>query len=106
LQLEVTSIPSPPWGEAARSAWLAEQFASHGLSDVHRDELGNVLAVRRGVDPAAPFIALSAHIDTVFPPGTLTHVRRDAGKLYGPGISDNSSGVVALLAIAGAMQSA
>jgi acetylornithine deacetylase/succinyl-diaminopimelate desuccinylase-like protein len=33
-------------------------------------------------------------------------VRRDAGKLYGPGISDNSSGIVALLAIAGAMQAA
>jgi acetylornithine deacetylase/succinyl-diaminopimelate desuccinylase-like protein len=33
-------------------------------------------------------------------------VRREAGKLYGPGISDNSSGIVATLAIAGAMASA
>ena len=31
-------------------------------------------------------------------------VRRDAGKLYGPGVSDNSSGITALLALAGAMQ--
>ncbi len=104
LQLEVTSIPSPPWGEGARSEWLAQRFTAIGLSDVHRDELGNVLGIRPGVDPSAPFIALSAHIDTVFPAGTPTHVRRDSGKLYGPGVSDNSSGIVALLAMASAIQ--
>ena len=69
-----------------------------GLSEVHQDELGNVFAIRPGTDPNAPYIALSAHIDTVFPAGTPIEVRRDAGKLYGPGISDNSSGIVALLA--------
>ena len=106
LQVEVTAIPAPPWGEAARSEWLAERFAAAGLSDVHRDELGNVIGIRPGADPAAPFVALSAHIDTVFPAGTPIVVRRDTDKLYGPGISDNSSGIVALLALAGAMESA
>jgi tripeptide aminopeptidase len=106
LQLEVTSIAAPPWGEAARSAWLEARFRELGLSDVHQDELGNVFGVRPGADTNAPYIALSAHIDTVFPAGTVIDVRREAGKLYGPGISDNSSGIVALLAIAGAMQSA
>ena len=77
-----------------------------GLTDVHQDELGNVFGIRPGTDPDAPYIALSAHIDTVFPAGTAIDVRRDAGKLYGPGISDNSSGIVALLAIAGAMRDA
>jgi len=104
LQLEVTAIPAPPWGEAARSEWLAARFADFGLSDVHRDELGNVFGIRPGIDSGAPFIALSAHIDTVFPSDTRVSVRRDAGKLYGPGVSDNSSGITALLAIAGAMQ--
>src|SRR5215472_17494728 len=56
LQLEVTSIPAPPWGEAARSEWLAQRFAAAGLTDVHRDELNNVLAIRAGTDPGAPFI--------------------------------------------------
>ena len=106
LQLEVTSIAAPPWGEAARSAWLQERFSQLGLFDVHQDELGNVFAIRPGTDPNAPYIALSAHIDTVFPTGTPIEARRDAGKLYGPGVSDNSSGIVALLAIAGAMQAA
>jgi len=106
LQLQVTSIAAPPWGEAARSAWLEARFSELALSDVHQDELGNVFGIRPGTDPNAPYIALSAHIDTVFPARTPVEVRRDAGKLYGPGISDNSSGIVALLAVAGAMQAA
>src|ERR1035437_9558899 len=106
LQLEVTSIAAPPWGEAARSAWLKARFSDLALTDVHQDELGNVFALPPGPDPNAPYIALSAHVDTVFPAGTPIEVRRDAGKLFGPGVSDNSSGIVALLAIAGAMQAA
>lgn len=105
-QMQLTSVPAPPWGEAARSQWLAERFIELALTDIHRDELGNVFGIRPGTDPAAPFIALSAHIDTVFPAGTPIVVRRDNDKLYGPGVSDNSSGVIALLAIAGALQSA
>ena len=106
LQLQVTAIPAPPWGEAARSDWLAQRFVECSLSDVHRDELGNVFGIRPGTDPHAPFIALSAHVDTVFPSGTSIAVRRDGDKLYGPGISDNASGIVALLAIAGALEAA
>jgi acetylornithine deacetylase/succinyl-diaminopimelate desuccinylase-like protein len=104
LQMSATAVPAPPWAETARSQWLAERFAELSLSDVHRDEVGNVFAVRPGIDPTAPYIALSAHIDTVFPADTPISVRRDADKLYGPGISDNSSGITALLAIAGALQ--
>ncbi len=105
-QMEVTAIPAPPWGEAARSEWLKLRFEELGLSDVHQDELGNVFGVRPGTIANTPAIALSAHLDTVFPPGTEITVTREAGKLYGPGISDNGSGIVALLAIAGAMREA
>ena len=61
LQLQVTAIPAPPWGEQARSEWLAARFQELGLADVHRDELGNVFGIRPGTDPDAPYIALSAH---------------------------------------------
>jgi len=100
LQLEVTAIPAPPWGEAARAAWLRSQFESFGLSQVHQDELGNVFGVLPGTDANAQFIALSAHLDTVFPGGTPIQVTREASRLYGPGISDNGAGLAALLAIA------
>jgi tripeptide aminopeptidase len=104
LQLEVTAIPAPPWGEAARSQWLKARFEELGLSEVHQDELGNVFAIRPGTDPNAPFFALSAHLDTVFPAETSITVAREGGKLSGPGISDNGSGITALLAIGGALR--
>lgn len=105
-QMEVTAIPAPPWGEAARSAWLKARFEELELAEVHQDELGNVFGICPGSDADAPFVALSGHLDTVFPAGTEITITRDAGKLYGPGISDNGSGIVAMLAIAGAVLAA
>lgn len=103
-QLELTAIPAPPFGEQQRSAWVAEQFRHAGLKDVQVDELGNVFGVRPGTDKHARYLALSAHIDTVFAAGTKLDVRREGTKLYGPGISDNAAGVSALLAIAQALK--
>src|SRR5215471_17684935 len=68
-QLEVTAIPAPPWGEAKRSAWLREKFQQLGLVEVQQDELGNVFGIHSGGRPDAPQIAVSAHLDTVFPAG-------------------------------------
>ncbi len=42
-QIEVTSVAAPPWGESARSAWLAARFEELALTDVHRDEIGQCL---------------------------------------------------------------
>ncbi len=104
FQLEVTAIPAPPWGEAARAGWLRARFEGLGLADVHQDELGNVFGVLPGADADAPYFALSAHIDTVFPAGTSIQVSREGSKLCGPGISDNGAGITALLAIASVIQ--
>ncbi|HSE47704.1 MAG TPA: M20/M25/M40 family metallo-hydrolase [Terriglobales bacterium] len=103
-QLELTAIPAPPFGEQQRSRWLAEQFKHVGLKDVHVDELGNVFGFRPGTDRGAKYLAVSAHIDTVFAAGTKLEVRREGTKLYGPGISDNAAGVSALLAVAQALK--
>jgi acetylornithine deacetylase/succinyl-diaminopimelate desuccinylase-like protein len=104
IQLEVTAIAAPPWGEAARSLWLKERFEQAGLADVHQDELGNVFGVRPGTNANTPYLALSAHLDTVFPPDTPIKVSREGNKLFGPGISDNASGITALLAMANVLQ--
>jgi tripeptide aminopeptidase len=103
-QMQLASIPAPPFGESERGAWLAERFRGLGLEDVHPDEVGNVFGVRRGLDPSNRFLAITAHIDTVFPAGTVLRPRREGSRLYGPGISDNGAGVAALLATAGALQ--
>jgi len=103
-QLDMASIPAPPFGEMARTEWLKKRFRELGLEDVHSDEVGNVFGIRPG--PSRQVVSLSAHIDTVFPAGTPLNVRQQGNRLYGPGVSDNGAGVTALLAIAAALQSA
>jgi len=103
-QLEMARIPAPPFGEAARAEWLKKRFREVGLTDVHIDSVGNVFGVREGSGTGS--VSLSAHIDTVFPAGTPLNVRQQGTRLYGPGVSDNGAGVVAMLAVAAALHAA
>ena len=104
-QVELTEIPAPPFGEQARGLRMAELFVEAGLAEVHTDEVGNVMGVRHGPEPATPLV-ISAHLDTVFPSGTDLTVRRDNGVLRAPGISDDGRGLAALLAVARALSEA
>jgi len=103
-QMEATKVAAPPFGEAARGAWLADRFRELGLTDVQVDEVGNVFGVRPGGGDR--FVALSAHIDTVFPAATPLNIRQQGSRLYGPGVSDNGAGIAAMLAMAGVFGSA
>ena len=103
-QMQLAGISAPPFGESERGAWLVERFRELELEDVHLDEVGNVFGIRRGLELSNRFLAITAHIDTVFPAGTVLRPRREGSRLYGPGISDNGAGVAALLAMAGALQ--
>ncbi len=101
-QMEVARIAAPPFGEGNRAAWLADRFREIGLNDVETDKVGNVFAVHPGYGNR--YVALSAHIDTVFPASTPLNVRQQGSKLYGPGVSDNGAGIAAMLAVAEALQ--
>src|SRR5467141_660284 len=96
-QMEATRVAAPPFGEAARGAWLADRFRELGLTDVQVDEVGNVFGVRPGY--GSRFVALSAHIDTVFPATTPLNIRQQGSRLYGPGVTDNGAGIAAMLAV-------
>jgi tripeptide aminopeptidase len=102
-QMEMARIAAPPFGEAARGVWLAEKFRELGLDDVRIDDVGNVFGVHPGFGKR--YVALSAHIDTVFPAGTPLNIRQQGSKLYGPGVSDNGAGVTAMLAIVALLRS-
>ena len=97
-QMEMSRIAAPPFGEAQRGAWLADRFRDLGLTDVQIDEVGNVFGIRPGF--GSRFVALSAHIDTVFPATTPLNIRQQGSKLYGPGVADNGAGITAMLAVA------
>ncbi|ABF40444.1 peptidase M20 [Candidatus Koribacter versatilis Ellin345] len=103
-QIELAKIPAPPFGEAARADWLQFRFRELGLKDIHTDAVGNVLAILPGANTSAGYVSISAHLDTVFPAETKLDIKRDRDRMVGPGISDNAAGVVAMLAIAGAIK--
>ncbi|HEY3930003.1 MAG TPA: M20/M25/M40 family metallo-hydrolase [Candidatus Koribacter sp.] len=103
-QMELARIPAPPFGEAARADWVQLRFREIGLKDIHIDAVGNVLGILPGDGEDTGFVSISAHIDTVFPSGTPLEVRRERDRLYGPGISDNAAGVIAMLGVAGALR--
>src|SRR5277367_4032991 len=102
-QMEMARIPAPPFGESARAAWLAERFREVGLDDVRIDDVGNVFGTHPGF--GRRHVALSAHIDTVFPASTPLNIRQQGSRMYGPGVSDNGAGVTAMLAIAALLRS-
>jgi tripeptide aminopeptidase len=104
---ELVAIPAPPFGEQARSEWLADRFRKAGLSNVDTDEVGNVMgtlpATNLPRDSTGPVVVLSAHLDTVFPAETPINVVRDGERLLAPGASDNGAGVAGMLAIVHAL---
>lgn len=102
-QMEMARISAPPFGESARAAWLAERFRDVGLDDVRIDDVGNVFGTHPGF--GRRYVALSAHIDTVFPANTPLNIRQQGSRIYGPGVSDNGAGVAAMLAIASLLRS-
>jgi len=103
-QVRLTEIPAPPFQEEARAAAVREILEGAGLS-VHTDKIGNVTGELRGANENE-IVLLSAHLDTVFPPGTNVKVHHDGNRMMAPGISDNGTGIAALVAIARTLQSA
>lgn len=105
LCITIQQIPAPTGEEGARAAWVEEQMRRLGLADVQQDALCNVYGRLPGKENG-PALLISAHTDTVFAASTDLRVTKDAasGRLYGPGIGDNSAGVAALLALAEVMQ--
>lgn len=101
--IRICSIPATPFAEQARAEYFAERFQELGLSQVSIDEEGNAIGLHKGTS-SSPLIVVSAHLDTVFPPGTDFTVRQEAGRLLAPGIADDGCGLIALLAILQALR--
>jgi tripeptide aminopeptidase len=106
-QTALVTIPAPPFGETARSQWLAARFAEAGLDQVHTDTIGNVFGVLQAKslppESTGPVVVLSAHLDTVFPESVRLDPLVNGDRLEAPGACDNGAGVVGVLAIAHAL---
>jgi acetylornithine deacetylase/succinyl-diaminopimelate desuccinylase-like protein len=104
--ITLTEIAAPPFHEAERAKAFAALLRDHGLADVEIDTEGNAMGLRRGTDPKAPLLVVSAHLDTVFPPGTDVKVKRDGDRLAAPGVGDDSCSLAVLLAFIRALDRA
>ena len=101
IHLQLCRVPAPTFLEQERAGWFLEQFRSFGC-DASIDRAGNVLAALG----SPPYVALTAHLDTVLAPRNKEEISVDAeGRFRGPGVSDNGAGLAALLAIARAWKS-
>jgi tripeptide aminopeptidase len=98
-QLQLCRIPAPTFFEQQRAEWFRSQLESLHWK-ARMDRAGNVLATF-GAGESEPFLVISAHLDTVLAPNRPEEVYYGAdGRLCGPGVSDNGSGLAALLALA------
>jgi tripeptide aminopeptidase len=104
IHLQLCRVPAPTFLEQQRAEWFATQFRALGWH-VRIDRVGNVLGSIEA-QPEGPFIAVTAHLDTVLAPRTKDDISiDDEGNMRGPGVSDNGAGLAALLAIAKAINS-
>jgi acetylornithine deacetylase/succinyl-diaminopimelate desuccinylase-like protein len=121
-QRDVVSIPAPPFGEAERAVWLAMHMEEANLDIVHIDDEGNAVGIlpakklppspdglecmADAVGSRTPVLLISAHLDTVFPAGTPIATVVNNRRLTAPGACDNAAGVIGMLALAAALDSA
>jgi acetylornithine deacetylase/succinyl-diaminopimelate desuccinylase-like protein len=103
-QARLTEIPAPSFQESERAAAVKVLLSAVGL-EVSTDKAGNVIGLLRG-ESDKELVILSAHLDTVFPAGTDVKVHRDKSRMTAPGISDNGTGLAALVAVARALHEA
>lgn len=96
--IALTQIAAPPFKETERARRFAEMLRSAGADSVAIDEVGNVVALRRGIKRNRT-VGISGHMDTVFPEGTDVRVKQRGDTLFAPGIADNTRGMIALLQV-------
>ena len=103
-QIEFALIEAPTFHEEARAQRLKSKLTELGVEDVSIDENRNVVGRIRGSQAGEALV--EAHMDTVFPFGTTTGVRREGDMLYAPGIYDNARGIACMLAALRALRRA
>lgn len=103
--IDITEINAPSGHEQLRAKFIERQLRKYKLQDIRYDSAGNLIAVRKGTG-GGPTVVFDAHMDTVFQRGLkITATVRD-GKVYAPGIGDDTRNIEALLTTIRALDAA
>ena len=103
--IALTEINAPSGKEAERAAFIESILRGYKSVEVRRDSAGNIIATRRGTG-GGPLVVIDAHMDTVFQEGLKIKVTEREGRLYAPGIGDDTRNVEAMRAMIRALDAA
>ncbi|HKP37776.1 MAG TPA: M20/M25/M40 family metallo-hydrolase [Pyrinomonadaceae bacterium] len=95
--LAITEINAPSGHEQPRAKYIEGLLRKYRVDEIRYDSAGNLIAVRKGAG-GGPVIVFDAHLDTVFQPGLQIKATVRDGKVYAPGIGDDTRNIEALLA--------
>lgn len=96
--IALTEINSPSGKERQRAEAVRAILERCKLDRVYYDSKGNLVALRKGIASDGKAVVLDAHMDTVFQEGLKIKAEIRDGKVFAPGVGDDTRNVEALLA--------
>lgn len=102
--IAITEINAPSKQEQERAKYIESLLRKYKL-DIRYDSAGNLIATRKGTG-GGPVTVFDAHMDTVFQPGLKIKATVRDGRVYAPGIGDDTRNIEALLATIRALDAA
>lgn len=99
LLVELAQIPAPSCQEHRRADFCLKWLHDVGATDSYIDEALNVI-LPIGCIEDCPLVIFMAHSDVVFPDTTPLPLSVTDGKIFCPGVGDDTANVVALLMVA------
>lgn len=96
LLLRLAQIPAPSHHEEKRMAFCRDWLIQNGAKGVYTDEAMNVV-YPYGVEEGGSVIVFMAHMDVVFPDTETLPLREEKGRIYCPGVGDDTANLAALL---------
>ena len=92
----MAAIPSPSNHEERRMEFCRQWLESCGAKGVYTDNALNVVCPV-GVTEENPVVVFCAHTDVVFPDTDPLPVREHSGRLWAPGVGDDTANLAALM---------
>ena len=99
LLLELARIPAPSNKEERRAEFCLRLLHSYGADSAYIDDALNVI-YPIGVKEDSPIAVYMAHSDVVFPDETPLSLSVRDGRVYCPGVGDDTANAVALITAA------
>lgn len=96
LLRELARIPAPSHHEERRAAFICDWMRQNGMYDAMVDDAANVICPLND-DGHRDLVVFAAHTDVVFPDTSELPLHEEDGRMYAPGVGDDTANLVALL---------